>query len=352
MSAFIILLLFTDLPSVLDGMNNSKPVKLETALPIETTSDRLLVNDRGEIILVSYWHSRILMFDSSGNFIRNLAGSGDGPGEVREPCFALPIEEIEKGGKRSKRMVIIEGGQPRAHVFDMNTGKFIKQINGFPMANKWVSNGRSFASLHNGIASKHLFFVHDKDFAVVQKIGEKDPIPRFDFLSRRFAMAYDSNGKVYYQEGSQPEIHVYENGRDTYRNWKLKAPRHFREFKAPMDTRKTGMNRNKAVEHMKSFTHLNALMIDQNSLLIVEWLTWEPTLKSFDFYDLESRRLLHSDFGSDADLTTCANGKLYLLNASEDDENNGQHLLSVFSLHGLASSVRVLASSHAKSGAR
>lgn len=324
---------------------------LETELPIEATSDRLLVNDEGKIILVSYWHSRILMFNKDGSFKQVIANPGDGPGEVREPYFALPLEQSKKGEK-FKGLVVFEGGQPRAHVFDLSTGAFIKQVRGFPMANKWATNGTSLVSLHNGVTSSKLWYVHNKDLKVELKFGNKEQIPRFEFLSRRFAMTYDAKGTVYYQEGSQPEIQVYKQGQDSSTRWRLKVPRHYREFKDSLDIRKAGINRNKAVEHMKSFTHLNGLMIVQNNLMIVEWLIWEPMLKSFDIYDLETRRLLCSGLTSDADLSTSADGKLYLLDAADEDEKESKHQLVVYNLQGLRNNFSVYASSQTRSSVR
>ncbi len=82
-------------------------------------NNSVTLGPNGQIFVLEYRATRVLVFSADGDFVRSFGGSGEGPGEFRGP-HALAWDGAD-------RLWVADGLNGRYHVFD-STGTFQRSV--------------------------------------------------------------------------------------------------------------------------------------------------------------------------------------------------------------------------------
>jgi hypothetical protein len=150
------------------------------------------------------------------------------------------------------------------------------------------------------------------------------PLPDNDpdvFWTRRYATALGPKDTVLYQEGTWPEIWLYQKGSHEHEVWPLHLPKHYREPPdKPYELRKLGFNRERMNQRRSSYTQVGEFFMLAQRYVAVLWAIHEPYESSLDIYDFNTRERVVADFQVPGTYIRAQADKLYLLEERDHEE--------------------------------
>ncbi|PIE90767.1 MAG: hypothetical protein CR997_03845 [Acidobacteria bacterium] len=209
----------------------------------------IVANSRGECFLLSFSHSKVTKVSAEGEFLYQIQGRfGQGPGEFARPRYALLMNHGQT--------LLIADLKGRIALFNERTGEFIKTVSRFEPSCIFLKYDEThFLSIIN--ASDHLFKILNLDGETVHSWFPKKRY--FDHYekevwTRSYAVCLGPDKKIYFQEGSYPEILLFERDVNFYKTIQLKWPKYYKKAPEKDLDPKYRFNKAKVQEHFDSQT--------------------------------------------------------------------------------------------------
>ncbi|PIE90766.1 MAG: hypothetical protein CR997_03840 [Acidobacteria bacterium] len=277
----------------------------------------LVVNNDGDCYLIGYWHSKVTKVSAEGKFLYQIQGRfGQGPGEFGKPTNALIMNH-------GQTLLIIDS-HGKMVLFNEKTGEFIKTVSKRDPANLFLKYDEThFLLMFNINPSDHLFKILNLDGEMVhswfpQKIY--DDLYKKDVWTRRYAACLGPDKELYFQEGSYPEILLFEKDKDFFKTIKLKWPKYYREPPEKAFNPKHRFNKKKIQEYFNSYTQLKNFFYISDKYILIVWYIYKPYEISMDLYNIKDNQLLIKDFVPKGEIVTVHSNSIYVLEEVEDDE--------------------------------
>ncbi|PIE90765.1 MAG: hypothetical protein CR997_03835 [Acidobacteria bacterium] len=218
---------------------------------IDYPVERLVANNDGDCYLIGYWHSKVTKVSAEGEFLYQIQGRfGQGPGEFGKPWYAIIMNH-------GQTLLIIDS-HGKMVLFNEKTGEFIKTVSKHDPGNCFLKYDEThFLSIIN--VSDHLFKILNLNGETVHSWFPKRKYLDFyekEVWTRSYAACISPDKKIYFQEGSYPEIFLFEKDKDFFKTIKLKWPKYYREVPEKGLNPKYRFNNKKMQEHFDSYTHL------------------------------------------------------------------------------------------------
>jgi len=280
----------------------------------------------GSFYCADYWDSQVVLFDADGRLLKVIAEQGDGPGEVRKPQWLFLVENESK-------LLVIES-RSRWSTFHTANDEFDRVVAKYQPANKWEQ--KDDHSLVGIFTNTSHFFVEVGINGKIRNSWGDVPPDDPDFIwTRRYATALGPMGTVLYQEGTWPEIQIYQKGRPDPTVWQLQLPQHYREPPdKPYPLRRLGFDRDKLNERIQSYSQVAEFFVLGGRYVAVLWNIHEPYEYSLDIYDVHSRARLIGNFVVPGTYVSAGSNRMYFLEERESVSAHGTDklILHVFEL--------------------
>lgn len=165
------------------------------------------ISENGDIFVLDSGNHRIVQYDSSGKFVKQIGSVGQGPGDLLHPDYF---------DLKNNKLFVVENGNKRVSIFSIS-GNFIHsfKIPSFPQAMIYV-NSRDEIYLNQPTIGGYLFDVYDSTGQKIRSLIPAEPFehPAFKGPNPLATWAYN---QVYIQFDKNDNIFAFFVARPLYR---------------------------------------------------------------------------------------------------------------------------------------
>jgi hypothetical protein len=294
-------------------------------IPLPTSHPFIAIDTQGNIWCTSYWDHAVYKMNSRGKLIFRIGGKkGYGPGELSKPRSLVLLEE--------QNCIVVHGVGMKLSTFDMSSGKFKKILD---FKNHLI---RIFPWNHASFIGYTDPMNEAGGFSLVDSTGKK-----IDQWFTQNSLSSISNGYlpyakgigdiVYFQEGVKPEVNIIDRNKLGHSTWKLNLPLNYSPPPDKPMKREQMFNKGKVEEFYNSFSSIIGLTVTNENFLIVCWKVNESKRKTYQIYDIRSKKQITKEFYIDGLLVHSTRGFYTItLKQSEMDPDDEFYVLNRYKL--------------------
>ena len=269
-----------------------------------------------------YWAHKVYKVDQNGNPLLTIDGNDESVARFSKPSNLLLFE--------NGKTLLIEASYGHMLLFDTTTGAHIRDVKRFfPLSALHKFDEHSFRVVYGGrpvshegqsksinnffhlnLAGAHL----DEKLLLEKKYHENQTIGAP-------SSAIDQNDILYWSNGYL-ETMVLDLKTETYSDWRLKAPKHYRPPPEKPLPRAHFFDRKRALAYVASFTTLSRFEVLAGRYLVVAYKIHTPYPYSLDVYDLKNRKRIIANVPVQGQLKASRGQQLILVETDEfrDDD--------------------------------
>ncbi len=282
----LLLILICNTALILTAEKSSIVVKKEILLDesniVINQPHSILVDKQGNIFLLDTRPSRIYHFDKNGKYIKTIADSGNGPGELGDAKRIVFNSDNNIVFYDLSKFSIVEINREGKYINSYRT-----KVYGYKMFGG--KNGKLYLSVR-AVKGACRFYVINPDYSPGTCLIKESGISDTGAMKIiHMSLDYDSMGNIYITEPLIFKIHFFTADGKVLPSFGT-PPEGFKEYKKKY---KPGM---KWREWFNSFCHVDLVITYKDKLLAIETdcLKKRDTPKILNLYDFKNKELLTS----------------------------------------------------------